>query len=352
VVAVLCLLLIVIVVALAIDVGYIVLVRTQLQVAADSAAMAAAAAHVHEPPDAVVDVARKYAGCHRAGAERVDLLSADVEWGGWDFNDRTFARSSWDPNAIRVTARRDWMAGGPLPLFFARALGVDRVALRAEAVAAYRDDFVGFRIPPGKETLPLLPFALDMETWQALQAGVGADEWTWDRESGQVLPGPDGIPELNLYPENVGDDNSGNRGTVDIGSADNSTAEIVRQILEGPNSHDLAYHGDSLELSDNGKLYLTGDTGISTGLKDAMKTIRGQPRIVPLFSEVVDPGNNARFTIVGFAGIRIMEVNMAGSSHRKEILFQRAEITIEGGIPGPVPTQSSHYIYSPIQLVR
>jgi len=347
-----CLLLITVVVAFAIDIGYIVLVRTQLQVAADSAAMAAAAADVHEPLDTVVDVARKYAGYHTAGAEKVDLLAADVEPGVWDFNARTFARSSWNPNAVRVTTRRDRMAGGPLPLFFARAMGVDRIALKAEATAAYRDDFVGFRIPPGEETVSLLPFALDVETWQSLQAGMGPDVWTWDRESGQVLPGPDGIAELNLYPEGVDGDNSGNRGTVDIGNADNSTADIVRQILEGPNSRDMAYHGGKLELSENGKLYLTGDTGISAGLKDAVNSVRGQPRIVPLFSEVAKTGNNTLFTIVGFAGIRIVEVKMGGALQDKKIIIQPAKMIIEGGIPGPMPTQSSHYIYSPVRLVR
>ena len=57
------------------------------------------------------------------------------------------------------------------------------------------------------------------------------DDWTWDQDTLSVRSGPDGKYEVNLYPQGTG--SPGNRGTVDIGSSNNSTADIARQILYG-----------------------------------------------------------------------------------------------------------------------
>ena len=90
----------------------------------------------------------------------------------------------------------------------------------------------------------------------------------------------------------------GNRGTVDIGSSNNSTNDIARQILYGISASDLAYHGGKLEFNSCGYLILNGDTGISAGVKDELAEIKGQPRCIPVFSQVNGPGNNADYKIV------------------------------------------------------
>ena len=56
-----------------------------------------------------------------------------------------------------------------------------------------------------------------------------------------------------------------------------------------------------------GKLYLNGDTGISAGVKDELASIKGQPRIIPIFSTVSGNGNNAQ----------LHDRQVAGDSHHE-----------------------------------
>ncbi len=67
-------------------------------------------------------------------------------------------------------------------------------------------------------------------------AGGGTDNCRNDPLTGHVSQGADQIREVNLYPQGCGV--PGNRGTVDIGSNNNSTADIARQIVEGVSEAD------------------------------------------------------------------------------------------------------------------
>ena len=182
---------------------------------------------------------------------------------------------------------------------------------------------------PPSDTLPngnldLLPFALDLETWNAMQAGTGPDGWTWDEATQTVVPGPDRILEMDLYPQGTG--SPGNRGTVDICNPGNSTADIIRQILYGISTEDLSYCDDgALTFDANGELFLEGDTGISVGVKEELESIIGQPRTIPIFSSVENPGNNAVYTIVAFAKIRILEVVLTGPPTGQRVMIQVVE---------------------------
>jgi hypothetical protein len=192
-----------------------------------------------------------------------------------------------------------------------------------------------------------LPFALDEQTWQALVAGTTTDNYSWNSTTKTVGAGSDGTREVNLYPQGTG--SPGNRGTVDIGSSNNSTSDISRQIVYGVNASDLAHHGGKLEFDGCGTLQLNGDTGISAGVKDELESIKGQPRIIPVFRSVEGPGNNAMYTIVKFVGVRIMYVKLTGSN--KQVIIQPAMLLVRGGIPATTQGTSS-FLYSPVQLVR
>ncbi|MCA9269095.1 MAG: hypothetical protein KDA41_11520, partial [Planctomycetales bacterium] len=196
----------------------------------------------------------------------------------------------------------------------------------------------------------ILPFALDEETWNDMLAGGGTDDWTWNTESQAIECGADGVREVNLYPQGTG--SPGNRGTVDIGSNNNSTADIARQILHGASPEDMAHHGGVLELDENGELFLNGDTGISAGVKDELEAIKGEPKVIPIFRTVVGPGNNATYTIVAFAGVRIMEVKLTGKMSAKRVIIQPANMVLRGAIPGTESVQTSQFVYSPVWLVR
>ena len=107
------------------------------------------------------------------------------------------------------------------------------------------NDIEGFKVPNDGSNLDILPFALDLQTWNDLRAGVGNDNLCWDAENDRVVVGTDSVLECNLYPEGTGP--PGNRGTVDIGGINNSTQDIERQILHGISANDMAQMGGELK---------------------------------------------------------------------------------------------------------
>ncbi|MFH1920983.1 MAG: pilus assembly protein TadG-related protein [Planctomycetota bacterium] len=350
--------------ACAVDLGYLQVARTELQRSADAAALAATWELVDEgalsgnsSPYYLQELAEgkafEYAALNTVTTQGPALDYQDILVGylanPMDPTSPLVLGSPNPANAVQVLVRKSAGQNGEVPLFFARALGVGGSALEATATAALLNDFKGFTLPGSGENLGMLPIALDLDTWNGLLAGVGTDSWTWDAGLEQVTAGSDGILEVNLFPQGTG--SPGNRGTVDIGSNNNSTADIARQITQGVNEADLAYHGGELVLDENGELFLNGDTGISAGVKDELASIKGQPKIVPIFSEVTGPGNNAQYTIVAFAGVRILEVKLTGCMNSKRVTIQPAIIKTLGGIPGS-GGQTSQFVYSPVWLVR
>jgi len=351
--------------AFAVDLGYVHVVRTQLQNSADAAALGAAWELIDEgalsgtaDPEAAIlaarSVAAQYAAMNPVTNQPPALALEDVEVGylanPWD--DAAVLDFS-DPgrfNAVRVRVRRTAGQNGEVPLFFAPVLGKESLAQQAEAVAMFVNNIGGFTSPPPGQTIDLLPFALDKKTWDDLLAGVGSDNWTWDETTQTVSAGADGILEANLFPQGTG--SPGNRGTVDIGNPNNSTADLARQIVEGIDADDLAWHGGTLEFNEEGKLYLNGDTGISGGMKDELASIIGQPRIILIFETVSGNGNNATYTIVQFAGVRIMEVKLTGRMSSKRVIVQPAVVKTNWAIPDTSPTPRSYFVYSPVWLVR
>jgi hypothetical protein len=359
----------IVMVAFAVDIGYMVMARTELQRTADAAALAAAWELVPSESDYLTDPLQSgvYEKCYQRAAEyaAVNVVCAhapalsqgntgdeDVTVGRMDMVAPDYAMHYDDPsqhNVVRVRARRHASQNGAVSLFFGRMLGLSGVELEAEALAGVYKQVRGFRSPGGSGNVEMLPFALDLETWNAMLDGLTPDQWTWNPVSGTITSGPDGIREVNLYPQGTG--SPGNRGTVDIGSPNNSTADIARQIVNGISPADLAYLGGSIELDSNGELLLNGDTGISAGVKDELASIKGQPRIIPIFSQVAGPGNNATYTIVKFAGVRILDVKLTGSMSSKRVIVQPANVVANGVLPSD-EAESSYFIYSPPFLIQ
>ena len=355
-------------VSFAVDIGYVLSSKEELQRTADAAALAAVWEYGKQLSIGRDAVSAEYDGRSTAvsyvGSNPVGKLGLDIDANysncsngevvfGYinDFNDpnatlNTGATSLF--NAVRVKVHRDSTRNGNLPLFFAGVFGIDGTGIHTEATAALVRDVKGFEIPNGGGNLDILPYALDLDTWNDWMAGCASDNWTYNAD-GTIEAGADGYLEVNLFPQGTG--SPGNRGTVDIGSCNNSTNDIARQILHGISPADLAYHGGVLQFNSCGYLILNGDTGISAGVKDELADIKGQPRIIPIFSDVSGPGNNADYRIVKWFGIRIMEVKLTGPMNMKRVTIQAAPIVTRGVIPSTVPGTSS-YVYSPAVLVR
>ncbi len=364
--------------ALAVDVGFMTQTKAQMQAAADGSALSAAlempngwgsgktltAAQVAEAGrSAAVAVASQY----RLGEQAAAYLDTtrDVRFGQRTQTAQGAWIETWGAspyNMVEVTIHRDQPLAGStatradqeLPLFFAKALGNQSAALIARATAVVAPGN-GFYIPPGSGlTCPLLPLAIDETTWNNLiNNGVGNDNYKYNSvsstvschgsiSSGTVTSGTDGIKEVSLYPDSNGSLPSGNRGTVDFGSPNNSTADLSRQIRYGCNENDLSYFGGRIQIPASGLLAINGDTGLSAGIKDDLAAIIGQPRAIPVFRSVSGPGNNATYQICKFVGIRIMYVKLTGSPSGKQVIVQPAPV-FDGtivGTPGAIQIDS------------
>jgi Flp pilus assembly protein TadG len=355
-------------IAMAVDLGYLQNARTELQRSADSAAMAGAwelvadgAPGLSDDTAAARTAAAAFAGYNPvcSSAPAMDLNSANSHSGdivvGYiaDISDPNATLDTSDPtkfNAVQVRVRRTTASNGEVPMFFGRMLGLGSIGAEATAVSVLASNHGGFRAPSDGDTIGILPFALDKTTWENLvNNGVGTDNWSWDADCEELEAGSDGVKEVNLFPQGTG--SPGNRGTVDIGGNNNSTADLARQITSGISEQDFVDLGKPLEFDDDGKLYLNGDTGISAGVKDELASIIGQTRIIPIFESVCGPGNNAEYTIVQWAGVRVLDVKLTGSQSQKRLMIQPASVITRFGIPTEA-ANSSWYVYSPARLTR
>lgn len=361
--------------ALTIDLGMLYVARTELQVSADASALAATWELLDEDRlkgspylENEMSLAR-YQAAQFASLNSVLGASPAI-----DFADVTFGYLE-DPtnlsqalaignsalfNSTQVVVRRDALQNGQIELSFANIFGRYWSDLAAFSTATFKDGVVGYKVTPNTGNAALMPLSLYTGAWDALAGqnpggGHGytlADSYSYDEASETVSPGSDGIYELNMYPgSGAGQLPPGNFGTVDIGSSNNSTADLVRQILYGVNEADLAYHGGELRLDSNGEIQLNGDTGLSAGMKAALTSVTGQPRAIPLFNAVAGNGNNANYTVTGFGGIRIMYVQMTGAMNNKAVLVQPAFVVDDAVITGP-GSGSSYYVYAPVVLSR
>ncbi len=349
------------VLALVVDIGYLANARTELQRSADAVALASCWDFVsglavrEEPEEAMAGakaMAMAVAGANKVCRSSSAVLAEDVVFGYVADPYKSGTPVPSDPdlaNAVTVRVRRDRLLNGRVPFFFARVFGMSGIDAGAISTAYVVRNIRGFRVPTNGTNLDIVPIAVDEETWNQVMLGVGPDNWTF-HDDGTIEAGGDGIVEMNMYPQGTGA--PGNRGTIDIGSENNSTSVIARQVTDGVTPMDLAYHGGELVLDEYGKLDLNGDTGISAGIKDELLSIKGEPRIIPIFSEVNGPGDNAIFTIVGWVGIRILDVDLTGSGSNKRVIIQPGPLITPGVIPSDDTPQTSEFVYSTVTLTR
>lgn len=359
-------------VAFTVDIGYIALTKTQLQNASDAAAIAAGSQLIEGlgigAPLTSSQVASNgratavaVAAANRAGDRNSVYISAtnDVQFGQRMWNAGT---ASWQENwgvapynMVRVTAHRDQVPSGstpppgnqPLPLFFATVLGTGSAQLEVSATAALLPA-VGYRLLSNSAaTSPILPIAFDLPSWNALLAGTGSDNYSYNAVTGAVTSGPDGIKEIDLYPYGNQALTPGNRGTVNLGPPNNSTAILNRQIQYGLNASDLAYFNGFVR-TDQGALLLKGNPGLSAGIKSSLTAIIGQPRVLPIFTSVTGQGNNTTYTVSQMVGIRILNVNLTGGS--KSVVAQPA-IVVDSSLFSGTSTSTNQNIYAPLQIV-
>jgi hypothetical protein len=353
--------------AFSIDTGYLAGARAEMRRSADAASLAGCwelYQHVKagSTPEAAQPAARaaaaQYVAANRVAnsdmAVDTDAQSQDVRIGYLDSltSGSTISSNSALPfMAVQVSLLKSPEHNGEVPFFFGKIFGNSGQTMETSATAVMAQSISGFTLPPGSSAhLPLLPFALDEDTWNAMQAGLGEDKYYYDEDAREVKLGCDGIREGNLYPQGTG--SPGNRGTVDIGGSNNSTADIARQISQGISAADLAELGKPLAIGSDGTLTLNGDTGISAGVKDEFAGIIGQTRILPIFSKVCGNGNNATYTITKWANVRVLAVKLTGQLSSKKVMVQAAPPMVCPYVTVGTSVNTSSGIFSPVLLTR
>jgi len=187
---------------------------------------------------------------------------------------------------------------------------------------------------------------------QGANANSFDDEYAWNSTDRVVeADESDGILEINIYPDLNSGLAPGNRGTVDLGHAGNSTSDLKRQIRYGLNSYDLSFFPDNkITFDSTGALYLNGDTGISAGIKDALEDIVGQVRAIPIFISVTGQGNNATYTIVKFVGVRIMGVKLTGGPNSRHLTVQPAVFSDSHVLRGDLSVNVDSILSQPVPV--
>jgi hypothetical protein len=350
--------------AFAVDLGVLTTIRTESQRTADAAALAGGWVLINENrlkgPDyaqavltqsrsTVADYCQRNPVFNQIPTLNTSPYSQDLIIGRFVAPDSVVPTlSPAQANAILVQVHREGV-----PFFFGRIFGATPTQISAKAIATFRDGISGFRTPREGHNSSLMPFAVKLSDWLAvLSRSAGTDNYRVDPDTGAVSSGSDGLHELVMFPDRVTGSGivPGNFGTVDIGSAGNSNADLKRQVLEGPSASDFSYYeGGELKLGPDGTLLLSGDTGVSSGMELAVdQTIGAGPRTIFLYTEVYNPGNQAQFVIVGFAGVRVLACNFNGV--HKYILIQPAVVTDDSAIVEDGPT--NYTVYQPVILVK
>jgi len=154
--------------------------KSQLQAAADSAALAGVGNLLSSDFQSIDEAgaraaATAYGAEHVAMGTNLTIAAADVEVGSWDMDAQTFTPmpGSTDPDvvrAVRVAARRDNTANGPVETVLGRALGVDSIAVNTDAIAEW-----GFAGSGGPGTVDL-PIAIDCCAVSGSRAGATCAE--------------------------------------------------------------------------------------------------------------------------------------------------------------------------------
>jgi hypothetical protein len=339
-------------VAFALDYGYILTMQTDLQRAADAAALAAVQDLV-PGSDGTQDLDRTRSTLRSYVAENLDsgfqVADADIEIGRFDtttiYENLTLLNSGVF-DTVRVTLRRDGEINPRFPLFFARALGIRDAAVACTAAAVLQKPqelIVGAGV---------LPFAVPIDEWNK----IGYENVWVIYGDGKIESFDEATGETSTVP--------GNWGTLDIGSAANSTSDLNDQIENGLHqTHiDKLYEESRIRfpthIETDHPTWLNGDPGLSVGIKAGVYKAMDDatPRAIPLYREnTSDGGNGLEFKVIGWGMATVVDASFTGAKktfvkvkrgnrfHGKLAPNPSSDLsvgtTVQGGFTSPVLVQ-------------
>lgn len=338
-------------VALAVDSGYVRVVRTQLQAAADAAAMAGASALLSpavefgaSSPETLVyeanNRASAYAGKNQAASQYLSLDVSDVSVGYIaDTNDLDveLAAGVQPYNAVYVRVlKTSGSSNGPLDLIFGSVLGKSTASLGAGATAVLDGRMYAYR-PVDNVRGPAIPVTIWKQKWlDEIINGAGEDNYGFDPVTGEVTLGPDGIPEISIYPQkqkDIGDeeDGSGNFGLLNIGTGNQGVPAIGDQIRNGLTEENIIGAFGESEIrfytEDGAPInhVLDGTPGVKNSLiqlEDDFRSRLGTVIGFFLHDAVIESGANSQYNVVNMHFGRLMDLNARGSVNDKAVVIQ------------------------------
>jgi Flp pilus assembly protein TadG len=360
--------------AFSIDCGWVVMVQGELQNAADAAALAGAerlqglyvqyyapGANQQQVYDfATTDAstatspictAQRFAAANQAGNVSVQVRASDITFNYYDGTNPFVSAHYPDtfPNTITVTARRDNVANGPLGLFFARIFGWSSINLTATASATvYAGDVSSLQALTSAGP-HIIPVALDQNIWETFYTnGTSPD--------GQIHLGPNGIPQLHVYPTDT--NTPGSFGLLDVGAPANDAPAFRTWIDTGETPNDINYliNNNLVPVSPISPKSWKCGPGLTSTLVSDFQSQMGKPNLIPLFKPVNPTlgddyvaasgnGQGATYAITGFVGVKISQAT--GNGNNMDISVQPMAIVDPTAVlssPSPArPSQPSAY---------
>lgn len=356
--------------ACAVDIGYLQASYAQMRTGSDAGALAGVgallsdlmlmpAADQSERIQAARDAAVRYAESNRIGSIAPDVgpnptnaSQGDVVLGYLDANQPTGALDLAAPdryNAATVRVRRTTGQNGPVQTIFGFVLGRGATDVVATSTAVAAANVVGFR-PKPQHTVMVLPIAIDVRRWAEVRRGSGRDEFSSNYSHTAAICAPDGIAELQLFPIGAYGTTVGNYGLVYLGANTVSTRNLVRQIRDGINSDDLSNRAGQLIVRLGAPVELRGNTNVSDTIKAELAQVEGQTRVVLLYDRQSGSTTDARYTIVGFAGARVMKTEGIRALRDNITSIQPGVVVAESSVTGA--GSQSFEVYTPPRLIQ
>ncbi|NLX04424.1 MAG: hypothetical protein GXY33_04690 [Phycisphaerae bacterium] len=354
--------------ALVVDLGYLRVVKGQLQNAADASALAGVSALLNPlavvgagTPENLADDGRAravaYAARNKADGQPVHLDLEDIRVGRFDNPsnlDEPLTVGLPPYNALRVVTRKDESSPtGPVRLFLAGIMGKYTSNMTATATAYLDSGMVAYKPAKDNRPGPAIPITVHEYKWlNDIYNALGQDLYGYDPETGQVTLGPDGIPELSIFPEKAKDaespDGAGNFGLLNFSNGNMGTTTIAGQIRTGLNAEEFTAAFGQPEarfISEDGSPVshvLDGTPGVKNSLITLEDDVRSRIGTVVGFfihDSVTYSGANIDYNVVNMQFGRVMTVENKGSVNGdKAIIIQPTpylgtEIITDPGAP-------------------
>ena len=239
-----------------------------------------------------------------------------------------FVEETERPTTCVVRAARLISRGNPVALFFRELTSNTRGNVQAIAEASVDNRIIGVQ-PGDNSPVPALPIAIMYthadprreDTWMnMINRRLGTDLYGYDSETGEVINGPDGIPEITLHTTYTSADaeeaSKVNTLIMDIGTG-MSERRVAEQIKTGWTVAQLKSFGGEFR-TDQGPQILDVDAASNTPVMDELQQLVGQARICGLYINH-QPTSNVIGTaaIVDLAAIRILAIQEQGPTQMK-----------------------------------